>query len=164
MHAFSIETGAAHAYLGWHGGLRVISVSTEGNLTPVGELDAGDHVEHMRPGMRRSRLHGNTLWLDRMWPRQTLEVDVSTPSQPKVVAVHSRYVRQVYSRAEGFYYKNQQGVALYDVADPWPLPVPTLTLPRKGGRWYTSAVELRDGRAYALMDDQFAVFELPERD
>ena len=163
-HAISVETEPGFAYLGWHGGLRVIAVSPAGGLTQVGAMDTGDEVEHMRFGGRQVQLHKDTLWLGRTWPKETIEIDVSTPSAPRLVAVHEANIRQAGPRAEGFYYRSYRGVPLFDVDDPWPRVVPTLTLPRKGGRWGTTAVELRDGRAYALMDDQFAVFTLPVRD
>ncbi|MBT3344703.1 MAG: ABC transporter permease subunit [Gemmatimonadetes bacterium] len=162
-HAINMAAGDQHLFLGWHKGLRVVEVTEDGALRPVADLDTGDGVAR-QSGTRHIRRRGDTLFVDRLWPRQLLEVDISSPTAPRIVATHRPRARRTRDIVGDYYvYRMPNGIKLHAVEDPYPFPTPLLTLPIESDRWWTKDVEYHDGRAYALMDDQLAVFDMPDR-
>jgi hypothetical protein len=160
-HHLDLAADGQHVYVGWHRGLRVVAVEADGSMRVLADLDTGDRVEVGRPDARHVRRRGTTLFVDRIWPRQLLEVDISTPASPRIVDVHRSGAVTTRDIVDGFYVGRGRGVSLAPVDDPFPFRVPTLALPDRGGRWWTKDVNFVDGRAYALMGDHFAVFDLP---
>lgn len=161
QHRFEIEPAAGHAYLGMHTGLLVIQVGPRGRLTERAWLNLGDKTEHMRGSARSVVVRGDTAWVERNWPAETVAVDVSDPAHPRAVGVY-RTGTQLADRFDaGFYWALGQGVRLYDPADLYRRPTPMLSLPREDRFWGSGRPVLRDGWGYAVMDDELALFRLP---
>lgn len=164
-HTVSLAPGDRHVFVGWHKGLRVVEVGVDGTMRSVADLDTGDRVTYTEPDHRSVHRRGSTLFVDRVWPEQLLEVDISEPTGPRIVATHRSRIRTASDIVDDYYvHRGGRGVALYPVDDPYPFRTPTLTLPIESDDWWTRDVEFYDGRAYALMDDQLAVFDMPGRD
>lgn len=163
QHQFDIAPAGSHAYLGLYRGLVVVEVGPGGRLREQAVLDLADRTEHLRGRKRSVVVRGDTAWVERLWPAETVQVDVSDPSQPRVTAVHSAGARRADRLDAGFLWAVQQGVHLYDPAAPYRRPTPVLTLPREDRFWGTRAAVLSDGWGHALMDGQLALFRLPPR-
>ena len=68
-------------------------MSDAGRLRQSGRLAFDDEPEFLRSGTRRVVARGDTVWVERLWPREQVVVDVSDPAAPRIDRVLPRNTR-----------------------------------------------------------------------
>ena len=162
-HGFDVVPGQDRVYLGLRSGLSIVEVKATGALHELSRTDLGDVLESTSGRARGIAVREDRLFVRRQWPNETVEFDVSDAAHPRQIRTLYRSTMETWPRQEGYIYRPWgTTIQLYDPADPHRRPVPALGLaldnPRRGVR---SRPILRDGLAYAIIDGELAIFELP---
>ena len=162
-HRFEVVPEKEHAYLGLRSGFSIVDVDANGDLYELSRTDLGDVRQSSRGSSRSIVVRGDRVLVRRLWPAEFVEFDVKDPQQPRQTRNLFHRTMEAWPRQGGFFYRTRgTAVRLYDHRDPYQRPIPSLELaldnPRRGLR---ADPILRDGYAYAVIDNELAVFELP---
>lgn len=163
-HGYGMAVGGNRVYLGLRSGLSVVDVQASGHLRELSRTDLGDVLESTSGRARGVAVRGTQVFVGRVWPSETVQFDVSDATHPRQVRTLKRSTLEAWPRKQGYTYNSWgRTVQLYDTDNPHRRPVPALGLaldnPRRGLR---AKPILKDGLAYAIIDNELAIFQLPD--